>query len=82
MARYKPCKAPRAEYHAVGDQNADKRERRQRAATVSLATMHSAAAPERGGHHAVVSSSHSTFPRHWAWSHGAGTLGGARLDCG
>jgi hypothetical protein len=28
----------------------------------------------------VVSSSRSTFPRHWAWGHGAGTLCGAGLD--
>jgi hypothetical protein len=35
-----------------------------RAATVSRSPVHCAAAPERGGHHAVVSSSDSTFPRH------------------
>ena len=27
----------------------------------------------------MVPSSRSTFPRHWAWGHGAGTLCGARL---
>jgi hypothetical protein len=35
-----------------------------RAATVSLAPMRPAAAPQRGRHHAVVPSSRSTFPRH------------------
>ena len=74
--------APRSDRLVCRPPRASERERRQRAATVSLATMHCAAGPERGGHHAVVSSSLSTFPRHWAWSHGAGTLGGARLHCG
>ena len=35
-----------------------------RAATASRDRMHSTAGPERGGHHAVVSSSRFTFPRH------------------